>query len=124
MELKAFRQALWDLGLRRCGLNADWSVEAWHLGQGKPNVRGGDVYVLDDEMDDGSWGIVQRWHVDDDYSPLTQQQQLELGVDGLNDHIEEILVIQPDGAGLEAIRRISSALVADHGVLLELGFVR
>ena len=39
-----------DLRNRFCGLNADWSVDAWHYGPSdKPNMTSGDLYVYDNE---------------------------------------------------------------------------
>lgn len=39
-----------DLRQRFCGLNADWSVDAWHYGPSeRPNTNGGDLYVYDNE---------------------------------------------------------------------------
>lgn len=39
-----------DLRQRFCGLNADWSVSAWHYGPSEqPNTNGGDLYVYDSE---------------------------------------------------------------------------
>lgn len=39
-----------DLRQRFCGLNADWSVDAWHYGPSeRPNMNGGDLYVYEDE---------------------------------------------------------------------------
>lgn len=34
---------------KSCGLNADWSVRAWHLSSGRPNMKSGDYYLLDTE---------------------------------------------------------------------------
>jgi hypothetical protein len=46
-------------GGRQCGLNADWSVSAWHIGpSASPNQHDGDLYLLDDE--DGYMSLVQR----------------------------------------------------------------
>jgi hypothetical protein len=40
-----------DLRKRFCGLNASWSVDAWHYGPGdKPNTVSGDLYVYDNEL--------------------------------------------------------------------------
>ena len=47
---------------RHCGLNADWSVMAWHLSPGPANKTSGDFYFLDNE--DGTWSIVKRTYVD------------------------------------------------------------
>ena len=42
-----------DLRNRYCGLNADWSVDAWHHGPSdKPNTVSGDLYVYDNELSD------------------------------------------------------------------------
>ena len=48
----------------RCGLNADWNCDAWHVGPGSdPAEHTGDVYLLDNE--EGGWIVVRRWHLDD-----------------------------------------------------------
>ena len=48
----------------RCGLNADWNCDAWHVGPGSdPAEHTGDIYLLDNE--DGGWLVVRRWHLDD-----------------------------------------------------------
>ena len=42
-----------DLRERFCGLNADWSVDAWHYGPGdRPNIVSGDLYVYDNELEE------------------------------------------------------------------------
>lgn len=52
-------------GYPSAGLNADWSVTAFHLGpSGVPNTNDGDFYLV--ENDDGSWEIVQRFYMDED----------------------------------------------------------
>lgn len=53
-----------DLGLdpTPAGLNSDWSVEAWHLNRGEPNITPGDYYLLDTE--DGRVSLVQRFYED------------------------------------------------------------
>lgn len=47
--------ALREAGLpdRMCGLNADWSSCAWHLGPDdhEPNMVDGDLYLVDDESE-------------------------------------------------------------------------
>ena len=46
-------------GGRQCGMNADWSVSAWHIGpSATPNRNDGDLYLTDDE--DGYMSLVQR----------------------------------------------------------------
>jgi len=60
---------------RQCGLNADWSVSAWHLGpSAEPNLTDGDMYLTDDE--DGYMSLVQRSYGDE--------------MDGGNDMIDQI----------------------------------
>jgi len=41
----------------QCGLNSDWSYDAWHYGHSIPNTVDGDYYVLDKE--DGTFSVVQ-----------------------------------------------------------------
>ena len=50
--------------LTRCGLNADWSVDAWLIGAGTPNRTDGACYLTDNE--NGTWSIVRRYYRDDD----------------------------------------------------------
>lgn len=53
-----------DMHFKRCGLNADWSVEAWHVSKGEPNITDGDYYVTDNE--DDTFSIVRRvYHAKD-----------------------------------------------------------
>ena len=52
----------------RCGLNADWCVEAWHFGPtGTPNQHSGDYYILDleDPDDADAFELVRRFYADD-----------------------------------------------------------
>lgn len=51
------------------GLNADWSVTAWFLGPGRPNLTDGAYYFLDSE--DGTWNVVRRW---DEESPQWREE--------------------------------------------------
>jgi len=51
------------LPTRPCGLNADWSVRAWHLGpKDHPKRHDGDVYLLDDESDHAQTFSVVRYY--------------------------------------------------------------
>jgi len=50
--------------MTRCGLNADWSVDAWLIGAGTPNRTDGACYLTDNEND--TWSIVRRYYRDDD----------------------------------------------------------
>jgi len=44
----------------RCGLNADWNCDAWHLGpSATPNMNSGDFYILEDEEQYGKFFLVQ-----------------------------------------------------------------
>jgi hypothetical protein len=61
------------LPIKPCGLNADWSVAAWHLDWGEPNTTDGDFYLLDteetDEHGEPLFEVVQRFYgVDDEES--------------------------------------------------------
>ena len=52
---------------RSCGLNADWCVQAWHLGPGPgPNRWSGDYYILDDEGEPGNFILVRRRYEDEE----------------------------------------------------------
>lgn len=45
-----------------CGLNADWCVSAWHVGLSTvPNMTDGDVYILSDENEAGTFSVVQQF---------------------------------------------------------------
>lgn len=60
---------LTQLGGVRCGLNADWSVQAWHFGPtGVANTHQGDYYILDLEDDEhpGGFELVQRYYLESD----------------------------------------------------------
>ena len=90
------RELARKLGLPPVGLNADWSVTAWHAGPSdSPNMTGGDVYILEDEeAHEPTYLVVRRWYVDDGHE--TGQQYLGLPdkyrewADGHNDAIVEL----------------------------------
>lgn len=44
-----------------CGLNADWSVQAFYIGGNKPNMTDGDLYILHEEEGAGSTYSVVRY---------------------------------------------------------------
>jgi hypothetical protein len=62
----ATRRRLWA---SVCGLNADWSVQAWHLvlpgDNTRPNTRSGDLYILSNEDGEEAWSLVRRFYEDD-----------------------------------------------------------
>lgn len=77
-------------GVRNVGLNADWSVSAYHLGRGKANVDPGEPYILDNE--DGSYSFVRRWYVEGGpapYAGMPDKYHREYA-DGYNDAIVEL----------------------------------
>jgi hypothetical protein len=48
-----------------CGLNADWSVSAWHFGPSSDvNKTDGDFYILDAEDGDHTFELVRRFYDD------------------------------------------------------------
>tara|TARA_R110000737_G_scaffold258317_1_gene266877 strand:- start:26 stop:307 length:282 start_codon:yes stop_codon:yes gene_type:complete len=53
--------------LTACGLNADWCVSAWHVGDNEPNTVSGDIYVVEEEDIDepARFFVVQRFYTDD-----------------------------------------------------------
>jgi len=65
----------YGLPVKPCGLNADWSVSAYHLSEGTPNTQSGDFYLLDDEItpDDYAHGttysLVQRFYNEQSEDP-------------------------------------------------------
>ena len=44
---------------QECGLNGDWSVQAYHYGFRTPNIWNGDLYVTDQE--DGTFDLVKYY---------------------------------------------------------------
>jgi len=44
---------------QECGLNGDWSVQAYHYGFRRPNLWEGDYYVTDQE--DGTFDVVKYY---------------------------------------------------------------
>jgi hypothetical protein len=63
-ENEVIEFVLTQLGLpfRPCGLNADWSVSARHLGpSNEPNRVAGDLYLVDPESQTGEYEIVRRY---------------------------------------------------------------
>lgn len=54
--------------LTACGLNADWCVSAWHVGDNEPNTVSGDIYVVENEDnfdEPARFFVVQRFYIDD-----------------------------------------------------------
>ena len=91
------RELARQLGLPPVGLNADWSVSAWHAGpSSRPNRVGGDVYVLEDEeAHEPSFLVVRRWYVDPSDDPdgpgyTGMPAKYREWADGHNDAIVEI----------------------------------
>ena len=71
-------------GFTSCGLNADWSVSAWHFGM-TPRGSDGALYIVDNEDIDGTFSIVSRQFNDDD-----------------NDVIEELFTFKSFAAAIGA----------------------
>ena len=91
------RELARQLGLPPVGLNADWSVSAWHAGpSSRPNRVGGDVYVLEDEeAHEPSFLVVRRWYVDPSDDPdgpgyTGMPAKYREWADGHNDAIVEL----------------------------------
>lgn len=90
--------------LRRCGLNADWCWQAWHLGPGcEPNLTSGDFYILENE-DEKCFSVVQRFYEDDG-----------------NDRVDEIGHFQTPAAALEAGRARIAELIRPSADVRTLG---
>ena len=83
----------------RCGLNADWSVSAWHVsGSSEPNLHTGDRYIIDCE--DGYFELVERWICDTaggKYSGMPDRYRHE--ADGHNDLIRTLQIWGPAKSG-------------------------
>lgn len=71
-------KALIEAGkIRPCGLNADWSYPAYHVGPStQPNRVSGDVYVLDDE--EGTFSVVRRTFDEDTLNDENLAEGLDL----------------------------------------------
>ena len=57
---------------QECGLNGDWSVQAYHYGFSRPNIWDGDYYVTDQE--DGTFDVV-RYYPNRDEDCVESMQQ-------------------------------------------------
>ena len=69
--------------LTACGLNADWCVSAWHVGDNEPNTVSGDIYVVEEEDIDepARFFVVQRFYTGNDdinelAGPLTAEDAI------------------------------------------------
>lgn len=81
------------LPVRPCGLNADWSVCAWHLGpSATPNMTSGDVYLTYDPIDAcGGWYVVTRTYHDD--------------TDDFEEHATDVAIDEAVSVALEILRK-------------------
>lgn len=101
-----------------CGLNADWGVSAYHLGDGAPNHEPGGVYLLDNE--DGTWDIVRRYYRDDSYegAPDVLRAALPESFDGSNDAMVPLMECMDPGEAAqwldEHLTAIRSPLTCHH----------
>jgi len=59
-----------------CGLNADWSTQAWYIGTGTPNEMLDDYYIVDNE--DGSYSICKRVLDDDQEDKAVELIRIDL----------------------------------------------
>jgi hypothetical protein len=59
------------IGLEDCGLNADWSVSAYHMAG--ECLDGLGLYVLDNEDAEGTFSLVTRNYTDDDESEIEEE---------------------------------------------------
>jgi hypothetical protein len=84
-------------GLTRCGLNADWSVSAWHFGT-TPRGADGALYIIDNEDIDETFSIVRRWMNYPDYMHAVESGDIDETPDrpsdidpcDFNDRIDEL----------------------------------
>lgn len=66
-----------------CGLNADWSYQAFHLGPSpKPNVTDGDLYIVDEEDDNGgdTYSLVRYNPIAGEAGTVDSYETLESGL--------------------------------------------
>ena len=78
----------------KCGLNADWSFEAWHYGDNEPNCVDGDYYIVDLEGD--GFKVVQYFpsellKEDCDYEKVTKHHALLESLEDAKKYIKEKL---------------------------------
>ena len=60
---------------QECGLNGDWSVQAYHYGFSRPNLWDGDFYITDQE--DGTFDLVKYYPVREEDCVVTIKQGFE-----------------------------------------------
>ena len=72
---------LLDESFKPCGLNADWSLRAWHVSPGEANKKSGDFYITDDEC--LMFSLVRRWYYDEETREV--QNFMSVDMDGLSE---------------------------------------
>jgi len=94
-------------GFTSCGLNADWSVSAWHFGM-TPRGSDGALYVIDNEDVDGTFSIVRRWMNYPDYMHAVESGDIDDTPDrpsdidqcDFNDRIDELFTFESFAAAI------------------------
>ncbi len=111
---------------RQCGLNADWSVQAWQLSPGPLNRVSGGVFLLDtEEQDREGWdlfNIVRRFDEEDpeyqgdgmnsEIRTIVEPGRLDKVLDAYN-KIAEVAPTHPSAAELDAMPTLSVGQTAD-----------
>ena len=102
-------------GLTECGLNADWSVSAWHFGSPGRGADGAH-YIIDNEDIDQTFSIVRRWINCPDYMHAVESGDIEdtpnrprdMDPFDFNDRIEELCIFDSfESAKYAAIRSLN-----------------
>ena len=86
------------LTLQRCGLNADWSTDAFMLSPGTPNITQGAYYLIEEETSDHRWALVRRWYQSDPDLEVNPHDETPIGI---GDGIGEVLSLALDPIGSE-----------------------
>jgi hypothetical protein len=101
MDLRPLLEAIAEehhLTLQRCGLNADWSVDAFMLSPGNPNTTQGAFYIIEEETSDHRWALVRRWYEADPGLDENPHDETPIGI---ADGIGEVLSLALDPIGSE-----------------------
>ena len=100
-------------GFTRCGLNADWSVSAWHFGSPELGADGAH-YIIDNEDIDDTFSIVRRWMSGPDYMHAVESGDIgdtpnrpnDIDPLDFNDRIDELSTFESFACAISAARAI------------------